>query len=232
MRSDRSARRLAIVVPTLNESSNIAGTLLALAPLAARGAQRIVVDGGSSDGTAELAAMHAEKLIVSTRGRAVQMNAGAQLADGDRLLFLHADTRLPDHADRLIDAALQSHSWGRFDVRIDERGIWPMVVSWFMNQRSRLSGIATGDQAMFMRREAFEALGGFAAIPLMEDIDLSKRLKRLGPPACIPVPVLTSGRRWTRNGPLRTIWLMWRLRAAYFFGADPRRLAARYADTR
>lgn len=224
--------QLSIIIPTLDEAASIGATLRALAPLAARGAQRIVVDGASRDGTTQLARPHAEKLIGAARGRAVQMNAGAREADADSLLFLHADTRLPDGADRLLAEALLTHAWGRFDVRIDARGGWPVVVAWLMNQRSRLTGIATGDQAMFMRRSAFDALGGFPEIALMEDIEMSKRLKRFGPPACIRVPVLTSGRRWAKHGPLRTIWLMWRLRAAYFFGADPARLAARYADSR
>lgn len=225
-------KRLSIVIPTLNESENIVATLLALAPLAERGAQRIVVDGGSTDDTVQLATARAERVVVAQRGRASQMNAGAGEASGDALLFLHADTLLPESADRLIADALASRLWGRFDVRIDERGAWPAVVAWFMNRRSRLTGIATGDQAMFMRRDVFERLGGFASIPLMEDIELSKRLRALGRPACIAAPVVTSGRRWARHGPLRTIWLMWRLRAAYFFGADPAQLASRYADTR
>ncbi|MBK6973385.1 MAG: TIGR04283 family arsenosugar biosynthesis glycosyltransferase [Sterolibacteriaceae bacterium] len=224
--------RLSIIIPALNEADNIVATLLALAPLAARGAQRIVVDGGSTDDTVQRARAHAERVIVTARGRASQMNGGAAAAGGDALLFLHADTRLPANADRLISDALASHQWGRFDIRIDEPGAWPALVAWFMNWRSRLSGIATGDQAMFMRRNAFERLGGFAAIPLMEDIEMSRRLKALGPPACLEAAVVTSGRRWVRHGPLRTIWLMWRLRAAYFFGADPARLASRYTDAR
>lgn len=224
--------RLSIVIPVLNEARNIVAALQALAPLAERGAQRIVVDGGSGDDTPALARPHAEQVIAAPRGRAAQMNAGARLAEGDLLLFLHADTRLPADADRLIEAALRERVWGRFDVRIAAPGRWAAVVAWLMNRRSRLSGIATGDQAMFMRRDVFERLGGFAAIPLMEDIELSGRLKRVGRPACLAARVTTSGRRWTANGPLRTIWLMWRLRAAYFFGADPARLAARYADTR
>lgn len=225
-------RCLSIVIPALNEAENIVAALQALAPLAERGAQRIIVDGGSTDGTPSLARPHAEQVVAAPRGRAAQMNAGARHADGDALLFLHADTRLPADADRLIEAALRDRVWGRFDVRIEAPGRWPGIVAWFMNRRSRLTGIATGDQAMFMRRDVFEQLGGFAAIPLMEDIELSGRLKRLGPPACLAARVTTSGRRWTANGPLRTIGLMWRLRAAYFFGADPARLAARYADTR
>jgi rSAM/selenodomain-associated transferase 2 len=224
--------QLSIVIPALNESENIATCLLALAPLVERGAQRIVADGGSSDDTVARATGHAERVIVAQRGRASQMNAGAAAASGDVLLFLHADTRLPEHADRLVAEALARRPWGRFDVRIDGGGAAAGLVAWFMNRRSRFTGIATGDQAMFMRRETFERLGGFAPIALMEDIEMSRRLKALGRPACISAPVVTSGRRWVRNGPWRTIWLMWRLRAAYFLGADPAQLAARYRDAR
>lgn len=223
---------LAIVIPVLDEAAGIVEHLRALDALAARGVQRIVVDGGSGDGTAELARAHAEQVISAPRGRSAQMNAGARIASADALLFLHADTRLPADANRLIEAALRDNVWGRFDVRIDADGIWPTVVAWFMNLRSRLTGIATGDQAIFVRRETFERLGGFAPIPLMEDIELSKRLKRLGRPACLRARVTTSGRRWARHGALRTILMMWRLRLAYFLGADPAQLAARYADTR
>ena len=201
--------------------------LEALAPLRARGHQVIVADGGSGDGTRELAAPLADCVILAPRGRAAQMNAGAAAANGDALLFLHADTRLPADADALILRALEKVLWGRFDVRIDAVHPLLRVVAFAMNLRSRLTGIATGDQAIFVRREAFR---GFPVIALMEDIAFSKAMKRRSRPACLREKAVTSGRRWERNGVLRTILLMWRLRLAYFLGASPDELARRYAS--
>jgi rSAM/selenodomain-associated transferase 2/rSAM/selenodomain-associated transferase 1 len=220
---------LSIIVPVLNEGATIAVQLAALQPLRAAGVELVLVDGGSSDDTAKVARPLADRLIVAPRGRAVQMNAGARASRGEVLLFLHADTRLPVAADVLVvQASKDGAQWGRFDVRID--GGHPMlrVVESMMNWRSRLSGIATGDQAIFVRREAFERVGGFPDIPLMEDVALSKRLKQIAPPVCLRESVMTSGRRWEKHGVLRTILLMWRLRAAYFFGADPQQLAIAY----
>ena len=220
---------LSIVVPVLDEGATLAERLLSLAPLRARGAELLVVDGGSQDGPPTTARTHADRVLQAPRGRASQLNAGARAARGDVLLFLHADTRLPPEADRLIDAVLaQGCHWGRFDVHIEGHHPLLPVVAVLMNLRSRLSGIATGDQAMFVRRRAFESLGGFAPLPLMEDIDLSERLKRLGPPACLRERVTTSGRRWDRHGFWRTLLLMWWLRAAWVLGADPHALARRY----
>ncbi|TWT13807.1 TIGR04283 family arsenosugar biosynthesis glycosyltransferase [Reyranella sp. CPCC 100927] len=224
-----AAEMLSIVIPVLDEAATIAQALQRLAPLRERGAEVIVVDGGSSDATAAHARPLADRVERAPRGRASQMNAGAALARGDTLMFLHADTVLPDDADRLIAAALAGGArWGRFDVRIE--GTHPMlaVVAWSMNLRSRLSGIATGDQAMFVCRETFAAAGGFPDIALMEDIALSRALKQRGRPACLRARVTTSGRRWQKHGVLRTIALMWRLRLAYFLGADPSDLAVRY----
>ena len=221
--------RLSIIIPVLNEGGTIAAQLAALQPLRAGGVEIVLVDGGSSDGTADLARPLADRLIVAPRGRAVQMNAGARASRGHTLLFLHADTILPLAADTLVARAIEGGAqWGRFDVRID--GTHPLlrVVERLMNWRSQLSGIATGDQAMFVRRDVFERLGGFPEIPLMEDIALSRRLRQIAPPACLREPVITSGRRWEKHGVLRTILLMWRLRAAYFFGADPQQLAIAY----
>ncbi len=220
---------LSIVIPVLDEAAMIAQALRRLQPLRARGAEVIVVDGGSRDATLELARPLTDQVAVAPRGRASQMNAGAALAQGDPLLFLHADTILPDDADGRIAAALANGAcWGRFDVRIDGRQPLLAVVAWSMNLRSRLTGIATGDQAMFVRRDAFADAGTFADIPLMEDIALSRALKRLGRPACLRARVVTSDRRWRQRGVLRTILLMWRLRLAYFLGADPAELAVRY----
>jgi rSAM/selenodomain-associated transferase 2 len=222
--------RLSIIVPVLDEASGIVPALTALAPLRARGAEVIVVDGGSSDGTVELARPLADRTITAPHGRGSQMNAGAAIATGDALLFLHADTSLPPDADRLVLDGLHDSSWqwGRFDVRIEGGGVLLAVVAGLMNWRSMITGIATGDQAMFATRAAFAAAGGFPNIPLMEDIVLSKRLKRVSRPLCLAARVTTSGRRWQRHGVLRTILMMWRLRLAHFFGTDPATLARRY----
>jgi rSAM/selenodomain-associated transferase 2 len=222
------SQRLSVVVPALNEAQGIAACLGALAPLRARGHQIIVVDGGSRDSTAEIAARFAT-VLVSERGRALQMNAGARAATGDALLFLHADTRLPAEADCLILESLQRHLWGRFDVRIEGRHRLLPLVARAMNLRSRLSGIATGDQAIFVRREAFQ---GFPELELMEDVAFSTAMKRRGAPACLRSLVVTSGRRWERDGVLRTVALMWRLRLLYALGASPQRLARDYAERR
>jgi rSAM/selenodomain-associated transferase 2 len=221
--------KLSIVIPTLDEAEGIEAHLAALKHLRARGAEVVVVDGGSRDGTPERARPLADKVIAAPRGRAAQMNAGAEAAGGDVLLFLHADTRLPPDADRLVEDALGGgRDWGRFDVRIEGRHPLLRVVAQTMNLRSRLTGIATGDQGIFVRREAFRAVGGYADIPLMEDIVLARALRRRSRPACLSALVTTSGRRWEERGVLRTILAMWRLRAAFFLGADPRRLALAY----
>jgi rSAM/selenodomain-associated transferase 2 len=222
--------RLSIIMPVLEEADSIGDALTALTPLRARGVEMIVVDGGSRDGTVERARDLADAVIVAPRGRAAQMNAGAAQACGEVLMFLHADTILPADADRLVldGLARSGRIWGRFDVRI--AGTHPMLrlVGAMMTLRSRLTGIATGDQAMFVRRDAFAAAGGFPDIPLMEDIALSRALRQAGRPLCLAARVTTSGRRWERHGMLRTVALMWRLRLAYYLGADPARLARRY----
>lgn len=219
--------RLSVVVPALNEAPGIARCLEALAPLRARGHEVIVVDGGSTDGTPALAAPLADRVLAAPRGRAAQLNAGAAAAAGDALLFLHADTRLPPEADRAVLAALAAHRWGRFDLAIDSQDPRLAVIAFFVNRRSRLSGIATGDQAIFVRRDAFP---GFPPIALMEDVAFSRTMKAVAPPACLAERVLTSARRWERHGVARTVLLMWRLRYDYWRGADPDELARRYAD--
>jgi rSAM/selenodomain-associated transferase 2 len=221
--------KLSIIMPVLDEAAEIEVALTALAPFRARGVEVIVADGGSGDDTVGLARPLADRVVMAARGRAAQMNAGATVAKGDVLLFLHADTHLPGDADRLIlDAFTRSgRAWGRFDVRINGGGVFALI-SAFMNARSRLSGIATGDQAMFVSRAAFDNVGSFPPIALMEDVTLSAKLKRVGRPLCLAARVTTSGRRWHRQGVLRTILLMWKLRLAYFFGADPVRLARAY----
>jgi rSAM/selenodomain-associated transferase 2 len=220
---------LSIVVPALNEAGAIDATLGALAPLRARGAEVIVVDGGSTDATAARARPLADRVLTSPCGRARQMNAGAALASGDVLLFLHADTRLPADADLLVRAAMNAGAaWGRFDVRIAGRHPMLGVVAAFMNARSRWTGVATGDQALFVRRRLFERVGGFADQPLMEDVELTRRLRAMGRPACLRARVTTSGRRWETRGVWRTIFLMWRLRWRYWRGESPHALAEAY----
>ena len=220
---------LSIVVPVLDEAASIAATLGALQSLRGAQAEVIVVDGGSRDATCAIARPLADLVLPASRGRAMQMNAGAAAASGDVLVFLHADTTLPPDAARAIEAALAAgREWGRFDVAIE--GSHPMlaVVAMLMNARSRWTGIATGDQAIFVRRAAFHAAGGFPTIPLMEDVAISRALKHMSRPAALRQRVVTSGRRWERHGIFRTIMLMWKLRAAYALGADPHRLARRY----
>jgi rSAM/selenodomain-associated transferase 2 len=222
--------KLSIIMPVLDEGEGIAATLDALADLRALGTEVIVVDGGSRDATIQRARLRADRVISAPRGRALQMNAGAAKATGDVLLFLHADTRLPRDADHVLLNGLErsGRAWGRFNVKIDGRSPLLILVGWLMGLRSRVTGIATGDQAVFVRRDAFQAAGGFPEIPLMEDIALCKRLKRVSAPLCLSERVVTSGRRWEKHGVLNTIVLMWRLRLAYFFGADPNELAQQY----
>ena len=221
---------LSIVIPVLDEATTIVEALRALAPPRARGAEVIVVDGGSADDTVRLATPLADRALASARGRATQMNAGAKIARGDVLLFLHADTRLPADADRLIVEGLAQsrRAWGRFYVAIQGRHPLLPVIAAFMNARSRLTGIATGDQAIFMTRAAFTKAGGSPEIALMEDIEFVRCLQRISPPLALRARVTTSGRRWENRGVLRTVFLMWRLRLAYFFGASPEDLRREY----
>lgn len=222
--------RLSIVIPVLDEAPGIAALLEGLQPLRRRGHEVIVVDGGSRDATVALATPLVDRALQAPRGRARQMNAGAVAATGDAFVFLHADTRLPGDAERCIVDALADghHLWGRFDVRIAGRSPLLGVIATAMNLRSRLTGIATGDQTIFVTRHAFQRLRGFPEIALMEDVAFSARAKRLSAPACLRSAVTTSGRRWDRAGALRTILLMWRLRLAFFLGVDPDELARRY----
>lgn len=220
---------LSIVVPVLDEAVGIAAALAPLQPLRQAGVEVLVVDGGSRDATLEVATPLADLVLVAPRGRGSQMNAGAARARGATLLFLHADTRLPAGAVEAVVAAIAAGAcWGRFDVAIEGRLAGLGMVATMMNLRSRLTGIATGDQAIFVTRAAFEQVGGFPDLPLMEDIALSTRLKRIARPACLRQRVVTSGRRWEKHGLWRTILAMWRLRLRFFFGADPQALAREY----
>ena len=223
------ALKISIIVPTLDEAGVIATTLAALAPLRALGHEVIVVDGGSRDGTLALCRGRADAAFVAPRGRARQMNTGAARARGDVLLFQHADTLLPAQTDALVAEAIQGNAtWGRFDVRITGRSLMFPVIAALMNRRSCWTGIATGDQAMFVRRDVFERLGGFADLALMEDVDLSRRLRAQGAPACLHERVVISGRRWEARGVWRTIGLMWWLRWCHWRGVPADELAKTY----
>lgn len=222
--------RIAVIIPCLNEATHITATLSRLQTLRQNGHQLIVVDGQSDDNSVALATPLADHVSSCQRGRALQMNHGAQLTAANILLFLHADTQLPNNSDQLIINHLSNSNrqWGRFDVQLSGKQPWLRVIAFMMNLRSRLSGIATGDQAIFVRRELFEKIGGFPAISLMEDICLSKQLKRQTKPICLTEKVVTSSRRWEEKGMWRTIFLMWRLRLAYFFGIDAKQLKRQY----
>ncbi|NMG76361.1 TIGR04283 family arsenosugar biosynthesis glycosyltransferase [Aromatoleum diolicum] len=222
--------QLSIIVPVLNEASGMLDLLDHLSPLARAGAEVLIVDGGSEDATVASAEAAGFAVLHSARGRARQMNTGAAHASGRALLFLHADTRLPEQAAMRIADALQdsAHVWGRFDVRIAGCATMLRVIACMMNWRSHWTGIATGDQAMFLSRAAFDAIGGFPDQPLMEDVELSRRLRTLSRPARIVDKVTTSGRRWETRGVWRTIFLMWRLRWAYWRGASAHELAEAY----
>jgi rSAM/selenodomain-associated transferase 2 len=220
---------ISIIVPALNEAAHITATLEPLQVAREAGHEVLVVDGRSTDGTEALAAPLADRVLSAPRGRARQMNAGAAAAGGDILWFLHADTRVPADVCVVIERAIaQGAGWGRFDVRLSGQRAALRMVEFLMNRRSRITGIATGDQGIFVRRALFTAIGGFPDIPLMEDIALSTALRQHGRPACLPGPLVTSSRRWETSGVWRTIWLMWRLRYAYWRGDDPAELHRRY----
>lgn len=222
---------IAAIVPAINETARISELVCTL--FAAGVAEVVVVDGGSTDETATRAAEAGARVIAAAAGRARQMNAGAAASTASVLWFVHADTRLADDAVPALAAALrEGATWGRFDVRLSGNHPAFRVIAWFMNRRSRLTGIATGDQGMFVERGLFEAVGGFPDQPLMEDIELSARLRRLHRPACLRARLTTSSRRWRDHGVVRTVLLMWALRLAYWLGVSPRRLHAVYHGVR
>lgn len=220
---------VSIIIPTLNEAQEIENCLLPLQPLRQQNCEIIVVDGGSTDATETVALPLVDNFIYAAKGRSSQMNTGANLAHNPVLLFLHADTYLPKHALKQIIAGLENgFDWGRFDIRLT--GTHPMltIIAFMMNWRSRLTGIATGDQAIFIRKHTFEQIGQYPDIALMEDIALSKQLKKSAPPFCINDKVTSSGRRWAHHGIYKTLLLMWWLRAGFFLGIAPELLAELY----
>ena len=233
---------IAVIIPTLNEASTIAATIRHTATLGFD--EIVVVDAGSTDRTDAIvdafvlrthhAALTPVRFLIAPRGRAGQLNAGAKTVCTDVLLFLHADTRLPHGARQLIESAVADPAvvGGRFDVQFDSISIWSRMIAMFMNLRSRLTRVSTGDQAIFVRRHIFERLSGFSDIPIMEDIEFSIRLKRLGPTVALHERVVTSFRRWKQQGPLRTILLMWALRFLYWIGVSPHQLQQFYVSIR
>ena len=218
-----------LIVPVLNEGSHIENILAPLQPLRQRGWCLIVVDGGSTDDTLQKAKPLANKVITSPPGRARQMNVGAAEASGNVFLFLHADTVLPTNFESAIQKFIESDlQWGRFDVTLSGNQLMFYVIAWFINTRSRLTRVSTGDQALFFKRHFFEGLKGYADIPLMEDVDICKRSRIISEPFFSDLKVITSSRRWEKNGTWKTIWLMWCLRYAYYKGEDPKELHRRY----
>lgn len=219
--------RVTFVIPTLNESAAIAGLLRDLQQRYP-GCERVVVDGGSTDETVKSAMPLCDQLLIGAPGRAMQMNLGAQVAGGDFLFFLHADTR-PLISLAALEAVLASGpDWGFSPVRLSGQRLAFRVIEWFINQRSTLTRVATGDQMIFARRALFERAGGFADIDLMEDVALCKSLRATARPAVLPQPVVTSSRRWEEGGIVRTIARMWALRLAYVCGASPATLWRHY----
>jgi len=221
--------KVSIIVPVLNEDQNLAGFLSQLQPFRYSGHEIIVVDGGSTDNSLMIANDSADTVIVSKAGRALQMNNGASVATGDIFLFLHADTVLPANAlEHILPFDRNDTLWGRFDIRLSSNNIIYRFIEWFVNFRSRLTSIATGDQAIFVQRELFEKINGFPEIVLMEDIALSRLLKKISSPLCLKQKVITSSRRWESNGVVATIFLMWKLRLYYFLGVSPEKLSQLY----
>ncbi len=232
--------KISVIIPVLNEESAISEKLPAMQWVRESGHELIVVDGGSIDDSFRVAQKYTDLVIASSQGRAAQMNAGASIASGDVLLFLHIDTLLPTDGINSILTSLDrdgykgddkvNEAWGRFDVRLSGKHFMFRIIESMMNRRSRMTGIATGDQAIFITRGLFKQIGGYREIPLMEDIEISHRLKKKSRPVCIQNRVITSSRRWESFGIYRTVILMWRLRLSYWLGADPLRLAKQYSS--
>lgn len=220
--------KISIIIPVLNEEMNLARLGEHLRTIAQQH-EVIIVDGGSRDNTLHIAYQLTDAVIVSSPGRAVQMNSGAEIASGEVLLFLHADTFLPDDALEIITAlSAEKNYWGRFDVRLSSNRFVFRLIETLMNLRSCMTSIATGDQAMFIEKNLFQRVGGFPEIALMEDIEISRRLKKIAKPVCLKQKVITSSRRWENNGVVATVLLMWKLRLYYFFGMSPEKLKQLY----
>lgn len=222
--------KVSILIPALNEAENLSRLLPTLQVARRDGHEVILCDGGSQDDTLAIAAQYADRVLSTARGRALQMNTAAQHATGSVLIFLHADTQPPPNFATLVCEQLKTSGrpWGHFDVALDTRRPTLKLVQAMMNRRSRWTGIATGDQTIFLLRGVFLRVGGYPNIALMEDIALSRALKKVGPPIVLHTKVRTSARRWEQHGIWRTILTMWRLRLAYWLGADPDKLAAQY----
>ncbi len=222
---------IGVVIPVLNEWQRVE-SLLEKAEEWHVG-EVIFVDGGSTDGTQDILDALGAHWIASRQGRALQMNEAARRVRGDILVFLHADTDVGEDAFKLISVLFERYPdivGGRFDVRLSGKGVMFRVIEFMINLRSRLTRISTGDQAMFVRRDVFESLGGFPEQPILEDIEFSRRLKRAGHVICLRNKVVTSSRRWEQHGIFRTVLLMWKIRLFYWFGVSPDRLAKMYRN--
>jgi len=219
---------ISIIVPVLNEEKKLPDLLSHLQVFREQGHELIIVDGGSNDNSLMLAQMSADNVIVSRKGRAIQMNSGASVARGEVLLFLHSDTFLPETALNTIEDFVQDSFWGRFDVRLSSNKFIFRIIESLINIRSRLTSINTGDQAIFIESQLFNVVGGFPEIALMEDIAISKKLKNIIPPICLKQKVISSSRRWEKRGVIATVFLMWKLRLYYYFGVSPEKLNQLY----
>ena len=221
--------KISIIIPVLNEEINLSRLHSHLRSIQRQGHEIIIVDGGSSDNTLAVAYEVTDMVVVSKAGRAVQMNNGAAVATGDVLLFLHADTFLPENAVQIIlDACQRENYWGRFDVRLSSSKFVYRLIESLMNLRSCLTSIATGDQAIFIEKKMFDSVAGFPEIALMEDVEISRRLKKISRPVCLKQKVIASSRRWEKYGVVTTVLLMWKLRLYYFFGVSPEKLSQLY----
>jgi len=221
--------KISIIIPVLNEEINLSRISSHLQSIRHQGHEVIIVDGGSADNTLAIAHEVTDMVIVSKAGRALQMNSGASVASGEVLLFLHADTFLPDNAIQIVsDSFRRKNYWGRFDVRLSSSKYVYRLIEGLMNLRSSITSIATGDQAIFIEKDLFDRVGGFPEIVLMEDVEISRQLKKISRPVCLKQKVITSSRRWESNGVVATVLLMWKLRLYYFLGVSPEKLNQLY----